>query len=109
MVLFTTLDDPLQLVKEAMGFLRFKAAVFAGMAGRALRVNLDQEGILITIQQYLFHPKEIALSLTLGPKTIFGTREKSDFSFAFGFFKSFLVHIAQHQHLLTLVMLDDDW
>jgi hypothetical protein len=76
------------------------------MASWSCRAYSDQQGILIAIVLNFHQVQKVLTFLSFGPKALFGPTKKSDFFGFQGFQIRFLVHIAQHQDILGIGVLD---
>ena len=85
-----------------------KAAVGAGVAGRADLNHLRQNGIIIAVGVQGFHILEVSAGLSLHPELSAASAEIGHFSSAYGGLVGFLVHVGLHQHRIRPAVLDDD-
>ena len=77
------------------------------MTDRAVRVYHDEQGVVVAVCLNGYHVQEVAALFTFGPQAVFRTAEESHLSRFHGLLVGFLVHEAQHQHFLCVVILDD--
>ncbi|MNP65447.1 hypothetical protein D3C76_1610370 [compost metagenome] len=75
-----------------------EAAGIAQMAGRANRIDQNQQRVVITVWGDAHYVEEVARAFALGPQALLGTREEGDLAALLGSGQRFLVHVAEHQH-----------
>ena len=77
------------------------------MAGRAIWVDLQQNGVGIAIQPGLFEVKVIAGHFTFVPQVFSAAAVEPDLDTFYGTFQGARVHIAHHQHLAGVGVLSN--
>ncbi len=77
------------------------------MACRTVRFDRDQETILITIDPHPFEFKRVPARLPFRPETILRPREEGDETGRKRLIISGLVHEADHQDIVRLLVDDD--
>jgi len=99
------LSDPgrVSLLIELMD----KAAPVAEVTGTPLLLHLDQEGIPVTVREELKDLLGVSRSLSLNPIFLSGAGIENRSFFFKGPFESPGIHIAHHQNLTRVVILDN--
>jgi len=82
-----------------------KTAYCTPVTSRANWQHPNKDGIGIAIDMQTDDGKKVTATFSLGPETIFRAREKSDATLAPGLRPSFLVQVAQHEHLSSIGIL----
>ena len=83
------------------------AGVGAGVANGTCGMHADEQGVLVAVQLDADHGEEVTARLALGPKAFAGARVESHASFGHGLLVGFTIHIAEHEHLAGVGILDD--
>ena len=87
---------------------RVEASHGAAMTGGAVGACLDEQGVAIAVGIHRHHMEEVAAGLALGPERLASAAIEGDAAFGLCLLESFLVHIAEHEHLEAVGILDDD-
>ena len=82
-----------------------EAGAVAGVAGRALLVDLDQQGVAVAVEADLLDPLAVAGGLALDPVLLAGPAPVRRPAGGQGAVQRLVVHPAQHQHLAGVVLL----
>src|SRR3546814_20871842 len=77
------------------------------MAGRTCWLRRDEQGVPIAIGTNVLHAKPVTARLALLPEPVLRAAVEGDQAGATGLLKGCIVHIAQHQHLTGIDVLDD--
>jgi len=83
------------------------AGVCASVTDGAGGVDTDEEGVLIAVQFDADYVEEVAAGLALGPQALAGAGVEGDTTLGHGLLIGFGVHVAQHEHLPGVGILDD--
>ena len=76
------------------------------MAGRAGLFNLDKEGVLVAVVEYVLHPLNMAGRLPLLPELLAGAAPEPGETGLDGPLERFPVHVCDHKNLVVLPVLD---
>ena len=101
------LDHALQLFDEPFGLPAVEAGFAAGVADRSGGNCTDQQRVVVAVFGDAFYREEVAARFALCPKALAGTAVESHLAGGDGFLIGFGVHVAEHQHLQGVVVLDD--
>ena len=77
------------------------------MAGRPVGDGLHEQGVVVAIHSDAHEVEEIAAGFTLGPETVARTAPERHLLRQQRFVVSLFVHIAEHQHILGVGILND--
>ena len=102
------LDAGFERAEEALVVAGVEACHGATVAGGAVGARLDEEGVAIAVAIHLHHMEVVATGLTLGPEGLAGAAIEGDAALGLGLLEGFLVHVAEHQYLEAVGILDDD-
>src|SRR5581483_2465284 len=100
-------SEPLGTVRSSKAHLAEKARPLAGVAGRPDRVDEEQHGVLVAIDEDFLDPEVVAGCLALGPKLLAGPAPERDEPELLALPPGVFVQHADHQHLVRLVVLHD--
>src|SRR4051794_28069138 len=87
--------------------LPVEAAALAGVAGRALLVDQQQQGVAVAVQPDVAAPLPGTGGLSLPPVLLAAARPVGGPAGAEGAVQRLVVHPGDHQHLAGVVLLDD--
>src|SRR5690606_28202042 len=93
--------------KIARSVALFPTSVGSGMANGTFGLNKNQNGIVVAINFRLNEFQKITRFLTFGPKAVFASAEKSNFSGIVCLLPGFGIHVAQHQNFSGLNILNN--
>ena len=74
---------------------------------RADRYDADQQRVVVAVFDDAFDVQKVTAGFAFRPQTVFRAAEKGHATFGHGFVVGFLIHVAQHQDLARIVVLDD--
>ena len=78
------------------------------MTSGAVGAGLDEQGVAIAVDVHIHYVEVVTAGLALGPKGLACATIEGDTAFGLCLLKSFLVHVAEHQHFEAVGILDDD-
>src|SRR5918997_2885137 len=84
-----------------------EAGALAGVAGRALLVDQDQQGVAVAVQPDVADPLAVAGGLALHPVLAPAARPVGGPAGGEGAAQRLVVHPGDHEHLTGVVLLDD--
>jgi hypothetical protein len=76
---------------------------------RTPEVRLDKQSVAVAVYPYLTNSQTVAGGFALGPELLPAATEKGHVTGLQGFLQSFVVHVAQHEHLSAIPVLDNRW
>ena len=102
-------NEVLQVAEEHDGLVVHitPAGVSACMAHGAHGIDHDEQRVAVAILLDGNHVEEVSALFALRPQAVLGTAEEGHFTRLHRLVQSLLVHEAQHQHLLGVVILND--
>ena len=86
-----------------------EAGAFAGVAGRARRLDADEERVVVAVDDDAADVEEVAGSGAFVPELAAAAAVEPDLSRFQGPLQSFFVHVGEHKDFVRVVVLDDDW
>ena len=84
-----------------------EATLVAGVAGRAARLDTEQQGVSIAIVAYFHDALGVARGGAFVPQLRPAAAPEMGLTRGDALFQGQLVHVGQHQHLVRLRVLDD--
>ena len=106
----TLVDEVLQLLEEEQRIALIvlsPAGVGTLVTGRPVGDGLHQQGVVVAVYGHAYQIKEVAAGLTLRPEAVTAPAPEGDLPGEHRLVEGLFVHIAEHQHVLGVGILDD--
>ena len=87
--------------------IHVEAGVGAGVAGGPELLDLDQQGIAVAVERRPAHVLAVSAGVALAPVLLPAARPEGHPALGEGAAQRLGVHVAEHQHLAGVVLLDD--
>src|SRR5579884_2443451 len=97
-------SEPFGTVRLSKLHLAVETGPLAGVAGRANRIDEEQNRVLVAVDEDLLDAQVVARGFALRPQLLAGAAPERDKAQVFALAPRVLVQDADHQHLARLVM-----